>query len=645
MKDRRCIDNLKGFSLVEIVLALGIFSFLLSAIAFFSIDSIKYTKNAQYRVSGGLYMQEVFNAFDYIKKENWGMIRDNTGTGPKHLELVDSMYGLVDGSKNESDISYAIFIESVFRDINGNMVTSGGTEDLHTRRIRLEIGWVDIFGVNRTQESYFFINDWNIPVWVQTTRAEFDTGVFDLMISSDIGDGAIHLAYDTYAYADWCNPNLTISAYDLPGNGVAKGITAIPNKAFAGTGGNASGLSFIEIEIDDNRPPNLNSTSTFDGYKTNDVFGEQNFAYLATDTNSEEILILDIQANPIQKVGFVDLPGSTDGESVFVLNNTGYAIAGSTFYTFDLTSKIGSRPILRSLALGSTAVELSVVENYAYVATTNGNLMIINVTNPSNISITKTYSVGMTAILSSLYVNPTGTRAYVGTRASSAGPEIAIVNIQDKNNPSVITRLEINGMSTTGLTAIQDRLIAVGTGGEEYQVFKLETESSPEKCGGLNIDNGIYGVSSVIYPSNDVFSYIITGDTSNEFKIIKGGLGGAPGSGGASGDYYLESGSFVSEVFDTGFNTADFFVLNWDGKLPPGTSVRIQMRTGNSSDMTGASWFGPDGTSTSYFSLMEPYSIPSIANNKRYVQYKVNMTTTDINATPVLERIAITYSR
>ena len=66
----------------------------------------------------------------------------------------------------------------------------------------------------------------------------------------------------------------------------------------------------------------------------------------------------------------------------------------------------------------------------------------------------------------------------------------------------------------------------VGTKGEEYQLVDIANEATPSRCGGLNIDTGVKGVSSVLEADGDSYSYIITGDSAAELKVIEGGPGG-----------------------------------------------------------------------------------------------------------------------
>lgn len=654
MINQRINKKFKAFSLVEIVVAIGILGFIVSSVAIFAVDSYRNTRNAQYKVDAGFYTQEVFKAFEYLKNDNWGLIIDNTGVGTKHVELTGESYSLVDGTTEKNGVTVGIDIDTVYRDATGSIVESGGVEDLHTRKITITSSWVDILGNTVNDSVYFYINDWNVPVWVQSTLDEFDNGLVSDTITDNTGDGdgAVHLAYDTFAYADWCAPDLTLTSYDLPGSGIAKTIKAQPGVAHMGTGANASGISYAKVMISDDDPPVVDVPGTFDGYKTNSVYGMGDYAYLATDTNSEEVVIIDISQTPYQKVGYVDLPGNWDAESIYVVGDVGYVAQGYSFYTFDLSSKTGSRPLMDSFYLFNVGTHMVIAGDYAYVLLAAGairELVIIDISDPNNLQNSGYADVNVWVTMTSITVNEAMDRLYMGSEYSSTYDEIFIIDISEKTGQRpIIGSVDTNGMSVRDMAIVEDdsMLIAVGTGAEEYQVVNIEDESNPAYCGGLNVDSGINGIAAVVFAdSGNRYAYVVSNDASDELKVIRGGLGGAPGGGGGTSDYYLSPGSYYSEVFDTGYDSADYFTLEWAGDLPAGTNLSMQMRTNTSSDMTGVSWFGPDGTTGSYFTSQSPTNIPDIANDRRYVQYKVEMSTSDINQTPLLDQVLITYSR
>jgi len=396
--------------------------------------------------------------------------------------------------------------------------------------------------------------------------------------------------------------------------------------------------------------PSGTINGTFDGYKTNDVFGEENYAYIATDTNSKEIVIMDLnnQVNgKFAEVGFFDAPGITDGESVFTSGNIGFATAGNTLYTFNLDLKTGSRLKLGSVALAGKGEQVIVLGNYAYVAVESETtqMQIIEVTNGG-----QTLNIVGWANLNAddgkdIFVNSSATRAYLATEASSNKFELFVLDIENKSGQrQVVAVYEANGMNPQGITVVPgNRAILVGTGGEEYQVINISSESvNPplSRCGGLNIDSGINGVFSVLETDGDAYSYIITGDSTSELKIIAGGPGGE----------YSSQGTFESAPFDAGqtvaFNRFDF---NFD--RPTQTSLALQVASSeavnNNCSEAQYSYVGPDGAADTYFSAAGP--IPLIinlpyVNPGRCFRYKAELTSADSSFSPVLYDVSVNYS-
>ena len=436
---------------------------------------------------------------------------------------------------------------------------------------------------------------------------------------------------------NWCQPNLSITALDLPKSGVANAISAIEGKGFAGTGDNSSGISYASIAISNTHPPVATVSGTFDGFKTNDgIFGDADYAYLATDTNSKEVEIVDlthITNGKYSEAGYFNAPGNGTGNSVFVLGSVGYMTSGNHLYTFDLSSKSGSRPQLGSVTLAGTGAKVYVVGNYAYVAISEETLelQIIQVSDGG-----RTLSiVGQADVngheATDVFVNSTGTRVYLATKSSSSQKEFFIIDVSTKTGSRpTVGSYEANGMNPKGVTVVTgNKALLVGTGGEEYQVIDISNETSPTRCGGLNIDSGVNGISSVLEQDGDTYSYIITGDTAAEFKIIEG-----PAT----------NGTYTSPSFDAGsdvyFNS---FTVNHI--VPSSTLIQYEVAVAaavnNSCSGVNFSYAGPFATSS---------ALPSTTGNAAYqnpgrcIKYKVTFSTADPTQTPILYDISFNYS-
>ena len=636
----------QGQSIIELLVAVTLMAILFPALFSGIIAGRDGRSMLAQRLNAFSLTREAEEAVRMIRERNWHEIEVN---GSYHPAVSANSFVLNSGPETINGFTRALTIEDALRDSAG-VLSASGTSDPSTKKITVDVSWSLPHSGNISQTWYLtrFLNNGS---HTETSVADFEKGsLTGTVISADLG-GEIMLG--SGGISSWCDPNLSIEAVDLPKNGVANAVSAIEGQVVAGTGNNASGVSFARVDISNPPPPSSPSgtiNGTFDGYKTNDVFGEENYAYIATDTNSKEIVIMDLnnQVNgKFAEVGFFDAPGITDGESVFTSGNIGFATAGNTLYTFNLDLKTGSRLKLGSVALAGKGEQVIVLGNYAYVAVESETtqMQIIEVTNGG-----QTLNIVGWANLNAddgkdIFVNSSATRAYLATEASYNKFELFVLDIENKSGQrQVVAVYEANGMNPQGITVVPgNRAILVGTGGEEYQVINISSESvNPplSRCGGLNIDSGINGVFSVLETDGDAYSYIITGDSTSELKIIAGGPGGE----------YSSQGTFESAPFDAGqtvaFNRFDF---NFD--RPTQTSLALQVASSeavnNNCSEAQYSYVGPDGAADTYFSAAGP--IPLIinlpyVNPGRCFRYKAELTSADSSFSPVLYDVSVNYS-
>lgn len=111
------------------------------------------------------------------------------------------------------------------------------------------------------------------------------------------------------------------------------------------------------------------------------------------------------------------------------------------------------------------------------------------------------------------------------------------------------------------------------------------------------------------------------------------------------GANYVSSGYLESSVFDLGVS-ANFVNLFFEPLSQPtstgATPVRFQIATSNSSTVGVWDYYGPDGTSGTYYD-QNNLVINSIHNSNRYLRYKVFLSTEDLSTTPILSDLSFTY--
>lgn len=641
----------QGSSLVEIMVAIALLAVMLPVLYTGLMVAREGKSQEKQRLEAAALLQESKEAMRIIKDRGWSFVATN---GTYYPSISGNTWGLTSGTQTINSYTRSITISDVYRNSNGVVVTSGGTLDPGTKRVNYLVSWTQPVANSVTAGEYFTRTAGNAET-AQTTQTTFNSGTKNGIVTTNTSGGEIILAAG--GKGDWCNPNLSIAAVDLPKNGVANAVSAIPGQVVAGTGDNASGVSFAKINVTDTDPPTSSVVGTFDGYKTNDVFNESSYAYIATDNPGKEVIILNTSSvngsGKYTEIGYFNAPGNGKGDSVYVSGNIGFMTVADKLYTFNLTSKTGSRSQLAVRTLTGNGTEVVVNGNYAFVSIAGAalELQIIQVSNNgATLTITGQADVNGEAAYD-VSVNSTGTRAYLSTGVSSSLREFFIINTSSKSgNRPVVGSYESNGMDPNQSIIVSgNRAILVGTGGEEYQVINLNNEANPSRCGGLQINTGVFGVTSVTEADGDAYSYIITGDGADELKIIQGGPGGQ----------FVTEGDYISPTIDAGgtrlFNRA-YVTLD-----RPGSSTEIQMQVAVANAVSGScsgvnyTFVGPDGTSGTWFTPDVNDTISAIiptgtygasyANPGRCMRYQFHLSTTDINFTPVIYDVAVNYSQ
>lgn len=593
--------NESGQLLVELLVAFGVASILIPAIIFGFISASSGRVQQEQRLKATGLLKEGEEAVRSLRETDWNNVAVNGTYYPKVVGSAWTWGVVSDGQIND-------FTRSV-------VISDAIPADLSKKQITVTVSWNNILPTNMT--STFILTRWK--------NLTSELAVSGTLINQGNGD--------------WCAPTLNITALDLPKSGVANAISAIQGQVAAGTGENAAGVSYANISITDPlspASPSASTVGTFDGYKTNDVFTEQNYAYLATDTNTKEVEIVDLTQkdsnNKYSEAGFFNAPGNGNAASVATSGNVGFMVGGNKLYSFDLSSKTGSRSIIDpdGVTLPGTASRMVIWGQRAYITTNSlsAQLVIVDLSNISDLKIKKSVALLATAGVA-VYVNQQGTRAFVATGTSASQRELFIVNTDETSAQygNVINSYDTNGMDPKGVVVVNiPRLIVIGTGAEEYQVIDITDEivNPLPHCGGLQVDSGVNGISTVFTTAQRAYSYIVTGDASTELKIIEGG----PGGEGTGGGLIVES-----PILDAG-RTVVFNRMAITSLTPEGVTATYQVAV--STDCTTFNYSGNFTTSGG--------QIPLNINPGRCFRYKVTFSGGSESGTNVSTSMAVNYS-
>ena len=299
------MKNRNGQSLVELVVVMGLAAILIPVVFAGFITAQEGKPQQQQRAQATNLMREAEEALRSIRERDWTLV---ASTGTYHPVVSSGSWALAPGSETINGLTRSVTIADVFRNDQGVIVPVGGTKDPSTRNIVTTVSWTTPRQTSVSSTGYLTRYLDNLT-FVQTTDTDFNAGTLAGTAVTNTNGGEVILGAG--GYGDWCNPQLTISPLDLPKSGVANAITAIEGRAFVGTGENASGESFVNIGLTNDNPPSASILGTFSNYKTNGVFGEPNYGYIATDTNSKEVIVVDLTVTPYAETGYFNTPFSS----------------------------------------------------------------------------------------------------------------------------------------------------------------------------------------------------------------------------------------------------------------------------------------------------------------------------------------------
>ena len=627
---------IKGVVLVELLVAFGLSSILLPALLTGFVGASQGREVYEQRIAGVALVREAEEAIRSFRNEAWSNVASLAPGTNYYPSVPGSKWTLSAGDEKINGFTRTIEVFDVYRDPGQTIVIQGSPGailDPSTRQFLITVSWPGLFTRLITSSLY-------ITRYENVSFSEKDKEV-----SAPAG-----------GFEDWCKPALSLTNVNLDRQGHPTSLYAFEtigatdgNRVLAGTGASADGPGFTNIKIIGNSPPAATPLGDYNGtpqIKVNGLVGDTHYVFLAGN-NPLGVVILDISTTPYQQIGSFK-PSNENVNDVYVVGNTGYAVTASKFYIFSISSdrkitkQIGDTPL--SLANGAKVV-VDASNQYAYVPNPDpsGELKIIDVhSDPTNLTSADVKNVDVDGgVGKDVFINAGANRAYLATAASIDKPEFFIINITDKANPIVISdggTYDTNGMEPYGTKVVSgDRAIIVGTGGNEYQVFSVADDqvslcpNHGEGTDFLNIDSGIYAVSTVSQSDLHAYSYIATGDADAEMMIIEGG----PGGGGVGGNGTYESPTLP--VPDPGYDVAfNSFTATSD----PNLSFKISIKHGVGGSCSSVTFSDSD------FVPFVPGSLPLTTTGSGYVNPGECMRYRAINSgsSPITFTINFNYS-
>ena len=154
--------NIRGFTLIELILAITIFVIIASGVAVPIIGNHLNSMENQKNVQANAVLTETWEAVRSIRNRSWANMTNQTH-GLRNTSGYWEFYGRND--KNNG-FTRSIIVKSAFRDGNGDLVQEGGTVDPDTKWVKVQISWEPTpYSVRMLEAESLLTNYVNPGVW------------------------------------------------------------------------------------------------------------------------------------------------------------------------------------------------------------------------------------------------------------------------------------------------------------------------------------------------------------------------------------------------------------------------------------------------------------------------------------------------
>ncbi|MEK7546798.1 MAG: hypothetical protein AAB536_01310 [Patescibacteria group bacterium] len=388
----------------------------------------------------------------------------------------NSFSGLVSASSTQDEFLKEIIVNDV--DANTKQATirvSWNTDTLRTQKIELKT----------------LVTNWQIYQ---------DTG-------GDTGGGGLS--------GNWQNPQ-TLGSVDLGPGESATGLDVINKIIYlSATASDKTKADFFIVNATNGQSPYVVSKiDTGSGLNAIDAAG--NYAYAANQDNNAQLQIMDITnaASPyvIKSFKLSGVSGNgAIGQSVFYSNGKAYVgtktASGPEFHIVDVSNPAIPSD-LGSFEVGADVNDILVSGNTAYLATSadNGELMIFDVSDSSNITKTGSFDAAAGDDGKSVFVS--GTTAYLGRTGGSS--DFVIINVSNPASPQQLGVANLGGAGVNGIYT-KDYLAFIVTtdSNKEFQIWNISTSSAPTLWSSYNFPQVGTGVD---YENNFIYISVRSND-------------------------------------------------------------------------------------------------------------------------------------
>lgn len=627
--------NQSGQSLLELLVAMGVFVLIVSSTMFLTLDAQLGNQEGGQRSRAVGLAQEGVEAVKSLASRGWKYVENGT----HGLSAATGVWEFGGTSDDVGIFSRTVSVADVFRDALGNIVTTGGTLDPDTKLVTTRVDWEN--RPNRPEEVLVdsYMTNWRSRRWTQTTQAEFDAGTKNQVVSASVVDGELTLApLGGGEYGNTFVVNTSVSAQNLTNSAYRTSLrfTAQNTKTV-----NALSV-YINAEVGTSPTYRYSLQADSAGHPSGLWLGSG--TYRATSPGWKTIAITPA----------VTLAAGTTYHLV-VQYQTG-TIAANRYIALRVTTPDNMLVPLDGVADPSANVLTSL---------NNGGTWTVDNTQPLyELSFADgTYAGNPYVSLTENTTERIYRDRFVGelfTPPADMTVSAVTFDARKNGNPSGELMVALIDAATSGVlergvlasaTAITSTYAAYTysfaapvhlSAGTAYRIYAYSSVS--------NSTTNYFRIRRLDTDASDVSGPELSyrGTTSVLTYTINGGGSWTDVGAADIGGYYftLQSGfvavgDFISSAFDTGSSGAVGNYLTWTAAEPSGTRVYFQVRAAATQPaLIGTAWNGPDGTAASYFDVAGQV-VPDFSG-AQWWQYRAYFESTGAD-TPVLSDVTINY--
>lgn len=395
------------------------------------------------------------------------------------------------------------------------------------------------------------------------------------------------------------SPPTLISTFNTGGGTNINDVFAHGVTAYVATK-NAAGASPELYLFDISRPASPQQKSSLNiGATIQKIFVAGNYAFLATHSDAQEIVIVNVSNKQAPAVaGSFNLPSGSNATALSIFDNKLYAgTVSGYFYVLDITST--TTPVLiGSYNIGSAVInDIAVSGTRAYLATSKDakEIIALDISNPSSITQAASFAIAGSPNAASLDYNLG--KLYVVTNHLSGRPDFYVFDVSQPSDISLLGSVEL-GPSHDSVSVYYD-LAFVGTKSSTEGLITVDitNPANPSKILSFNTGAAVAALST-----NSDRIYAASLGTTRKVSIVD--------------PHYLEKRAIVSDVDGDGtykigcLGDSNTNVLWWSGNgwceqlqslinLPNWTTHNYAWPSVTACD-TGRIWYGASLDASSF---------------------------------------------